>query len=301
MTPRYLIIGASGLVGAHLYGLLGRSQAAATYNTRPVEGGVAFNATRDRLGDSVLKKHKDLTHAFIFHGVTGIDACARDPEGTAKINVASVKTVINELRDHGVTPVFASSDAVFDGSRGSWTETDETNPILTYGRHKVAVEQYLMRGPGPYLIVRFSKVLTSAPGHGDVLWAWMDAIDRDAEIRCARDQVFSPVNVEDLARTLVDLVEAGSTGVFHIGGPQSVSRLGLLGILVEEVRAFRDVSPRIVACSIRDFGFAEPRPLDTSLSSAKLYALLGRRLAGLEAVCRAAAAKRYGEPALARS
>lgn len=129
MPPRYLIIGGSGFVWAHLYSFLGQCQAVATFDSRLVAGGMAFGATRERLFDSVLRCHRDPTHAFILHGVTNIDACARDPARAERINFASVRTVIDELVDHGVTPVFASSDAVFDGSRGLWTKQDTANPM----------------------------------------------------------------------------------------------------------------------------------------------------------------------------
>ena len=294
MPSRYLIIGASGFVGTRLYAYLGQSSAVATHNNRPVAGGVAFDATRDRLSESILKRYPGLTHAFILHGVTNIDACARDPAGTARVNVSSIKQVIDALADCGVMPVFVSSDAVFDGSRGLWTEQDTVRPILTYGRHKVVIEEYLMRGSGPYLIVRMSKVVTVESGAGDLLGDWMDKLEHGVEIRCADDQIFSPININDAIDALVRLAESGHSGLFHVCCPQPVSRLGLLRSLADEVRQYRKMDAHIVPCSIRDFEFVEPRPLDTSMSPAKLYATLGRSFDDLRQVCREAAASRYG-------
>lgn len=296
MPSRYLIIGGSGFVGTRLYAFLGQTTAVATYNNRPVEGGIAFDVTSDRLADSILKRHRGLTHAFILHGITNIDACARDPAGAERVNVTGIKRVIEALADYGVMPVFVSSDAVFDGSRGLWTEQDNVRPILTYGRHKAAVEEYLMRGSCPYLIVRMSKIVTTEPGGSDMLGAWMDQLEQGAEIRCANDQIFSPIDINDAIDALVHLAESGHGGIFHVGCPNPVSRLGLLRVLADEIRQFRKIEAKIVPCSIRDFEFAEPRPLDTSMSPAKLYATLGRCFDDLQEVCREAAARRYGMP-----
>jgi dTDP-4-dehydrorhamnose reductase len=296
MPLRYLLIGASGFVGTRLYAFLGRDKAVATYNKHPLEGGVAFNATRARLADSVLKRDSGLTHAFILYGVTNIDACARDPAGTERINVTSIKNIINELRDYGVIPVFVSSDAVFDGTRGLWTEQDIVSPVLTYGRHKLAIEEFLMRGSSPYLIVRLPKVVTAEPSGGDMFADWMGRLEQGAEIRCADDQIFSPIDVNNAIDAMISLAESGQTGLFHACSPKPVSRLELLQILAGEIRKFRKIDPRIVPCSIRDFDFAEPRPLDTSMSPAKLYATLGRGFDDVSLVCREAAAKRYGTP-----
>ncbi len=299
MAPRYLIIGASGPIGARLLSLLGPDNAVATYFTRPVAGGVFFDAASMRLADSVLKQHNSLTHAFIFHGITNIEACARDPQGTARVNVVSVCAVIDDLIDHGIVPVFASSDAVFDGSRGMWTEEDPVNPILTYGRHKAQVERYLQEKSFPWLVVRLAKVVGAGLGPADMLSDWMDKLESGEEIRCARDQVFSPLGVDDAVNAVLSLAEGGHSGIFHVCGPRPVTRLQLLQMLVEEIDKYRDrkLLAQIVPCSIRDpqLKFAEPRPFDNSMSPCKLYATLGRSFDDPREVCRKATAARYGK------
>ena len=296
MAPRYLIIGASGFLGARLLSLLGPDNAVATYFNRPVAGGVFFDAVKMRLAGAVLKQHKGLTHAFIFHGITSIDACARDPQGTARVNVISMCAVIDDLFDHGIVPVFASSDAVFDGSRGMWTEEDTVNPVLTYGRHKVQVERYLQEKSSPWLVARLAKVAGSVIGHVDILSDWIDKLESGAEIRCARDQVFSPLGVDDAVEAMLSLAKGCHSGIFHVCGPRPVTRLELLQMLIEEIDKYRELRAQIIPCSIRDFKkFAEPRPFDTSMSPRKLYATLGRSFDDPREVCRKAAAARYGE------
>jgi len=294
MVPHYLIIGASGFVGSQLYATLGRGNAVATFNRRPVHGGVAFDARSMRLADTVLKQHGGLTHAYILHGVTGIDDCANDPSGTAEINVAGTKRVIDDLLEQGVRPVFASSDAVFDGSRGLWTEEDPVNPILTYGRQKVEVERYLLGKAGAGLVLRLARVVAVAPGANDMVGEWLNRLESGETIRCASDQIFSPVTVDDAVDAMIKLTQGAHSGIFHVCGPQPVTRLQLLQMLVEEAGRHRKLAARIVPCSIRDFEFAEPRPLDTSMSPHKLYAALGRCFDDPRELCRKAAAARYG-------
>ena len=298
MAPRYLIVGASGFIGARLLSILGPDNAVVTYCSRPVAGGVVFNAVNMRLADTVLKQHDKLTHAFVFHGITKIDVCARDPQGTAQVNVVSVCKVIDDLIDHGIVPVFASSDAVFDGSRGMWTEEDSPNPILTYGRHKVQVERYLQEKSFPWLVARIAKVAGTVPGYVDILSDWMDKLELGAVIRCAHDQVFSPTDVDDAVEALLSLAEGGHSGIFHVCGPLPVTRLELLQMLIEEVQKYRELRAQIIPCSIRDFEFVEPRPFDTSMSPRKLYTTLGRSFDDPREVCRKAAAARYGERSL---
>lgn len=294
LAPRYLIIGASGLIGARLYAVLGRTHALATYHTRPVTGGIAFDVDRMRLADTVLRQYRGLTHAFLVHGVTAIDSCALDPAGTARTNVAGTQRVIDDLVEHGITPVFASSDAVFDGSRGLWTEDDQVNPILTYGRQKVEVERYLLEKSSAALVLRLPKVVAAALDADDMLSEWIKSLEAGETIRCARDQIFSPITVDDAVEAFVRLAKSGRAGIYHVCGPRPVSRLELLQLLLEELASYRKFSNQIVSCSIRDFKFSEPRPLDTSMSPRKLFGALGCEFSEPRAICRKAAAVRYG-------
>jgi dTDP-4-dehydrorhamnose reductase len=242
----------------------------------------------------VLKEHPGLTHAFIVHGITGIDDCARDPAGTARVNVGGTQRVIDDLVDHGIVPVFASSDAVFDGSRGLWSEEDPVGPIGTYGRQKVEVERYLLDQAAPALVLRLAKVVSATAGANDLLEDWLNQLEsREAIIRCAKDQVLSPVTVSDAAEAFVRLANDGKTGIFHVCGPRPVSRLQLLEMLRQEASRYGDLPAQIIPCSIHDLKLAEVRPLDNSMSPSKLYAALGCSFDDPRETCRKAAASRY--------
>jgi dTDP-4-dehydrorhamnose reductase len=295
MAPRFLVLGATGVVGRYLCRYLG-ADALATWHNHPVPGGVRFDACTMRLSETVLAQNPGLTHAFILLGITYIDACARDPGGSAGVNVTGVMQVIDDLMAAGVVPVFTSTDAVFDGRRGGWSEADPVSPILTYGRQKVEIEQYLAGRQLPSLTVRLCKVIDPDTPPGDWLGDALSQLERGQTIQAARDQVFTPVAADEVAAGLVQLAQQGATGLFHMGGPQACSRLDLMQRLVVAAPVHLASAGRcIVPSSIRDFPFAEPRPLDTSLSSGKLYRALGKECSGLDALCQRIVHHCYGD------
>lgn len=282
--PTFLVLGASGNLGRHLYRSLGPARAVATFHATPVPGAVHFDATRMRLSDTLLSGAHGFRAAFVLFGRTAIDACARDPQASAQLNVDSTIHVIDELIAAGVKPVFASSDAVFDGTRGNWTEDDPANPILTYGRQKAQVERYLMAQSSPWVITRLSKLMGDG-AETDPLAQWLRQIENGQEIRCATDQRFSPLDIVAAADILLALAQTNASGLYHVGGPQAMTRMELFETLLAAIRRYRSVVPKVIACSIRDFAFLEPRPLDCSMSSAKVYRALENRPRDMEAVC----------------
>ena len=294
-NSRFLILGASGFLGRALYTRLGSTRAIATYHDNPMPGGVYFEASTMRLADMFLCRGHGLTHAFLLHGITKIDDCARSPASTAKVNVDNTIRMIDDLLAAGVTPIFASSDAVFDGTRGLWREEDPVNPILTYGHQKVAVEQYLLTKKVPWIVARLSKVVAIDLDRHSLFAEWIKAIDAGETIWCASDQIFSPTYIEDVVSALILLVEGNFAGTFHICGPHAMSRLELLTLLTREIRRYREIKANIIPCSIKDLPFPEIRPLNTSMSPQKLHKALNLTFANMEEISSRAAKQRYGK------
>lgn len=298
MIREYLVIGASGFIGSRLYARLGPDRAIGTYHRTPVPFGVHFDLGGMRLDETVLAPGHRITHAFLLSGIGSLDACARDPEGTAAINVEGMCRAIDQLAAAGIKIIFTSSDAVFDGSRGGWTEDEPAHPVMTYGMHKAAVERYLAASGTPHIIARLSKVVGIGDDHS-LFGEWIRKLLAGEPIYCARDMIFSPISVEDCVTSLLTLAEGPYQGMYNVCGPRGMNRLELLEMFVAEVRRYRDINPRIVPCSIRDFPFPEPRPLIQSMSCAKLSAVLPQPLETMESCCRRVAEQCFAQPAAA--
>lgn len=267
--PPVLLLGASGFLGPALIDAFGPGGALATHCRHARPGSRYFDARETSVASLLPGLAQRPEAAVIMLGVTSIDACARDPAGTAEVNVRGVIRVIDEVRALGMLPVFVSSDGVFDGSRGLWREDDPPRPILEYGRQKLAVERHLSTLPPPWLIVRPPKLLDPAPNPRCMLSGWVKALGGEKEILCATDQFFTPAGAPDVARALALLVRERAQGIYHLGGPRRLNRRDLLDAVLGEYR--RHAMPRagIVDCSLRDIPVLEERPLDSSLDSSR--------------------------------
>lgn len=262
-----LLLGASGSFGPALARAFGERVVARTYLSKPIPGGVRFDATSSSVDELLAPLASRPDAALILLGETRIDACAMEPGRTARINVDGVARVARELAARGVKPVFFSSDAVFDGTRAFWTEDDAPRPILTYGRQKLQAEGLIAELREPWLIVRLPKLLAG------MVDGWLKELGEAKRILCATDQFFTPADEADAARALVALVDQDARGLVHLPGPERLSRRALLDAVVAEYRRFTEPQAAIVDCRLGDIDVKEKRPLDASMRSVRLARL----------------------------
>jgi len=274
LVGKLLVLGGSSFVGKHLLARLTTAQYTATYAANACPGMVKFDCTSMRLAEAV----GDLAafdQALLLLGDTQPDSCVRDPARSQAVNVDGIKRVIGDLLAAGVRPIFVSSEFVFDGNKGRYSETDMPNPILLYGVQKLAVERYLESVTEDYAVLRLAKVYGGEIGDGTLFTNWLPAIERGGQQKCASDQRFSPIYVDDVVDALLKVAESRVRGVFHLGGPEGLSRMECLEALLTQVRSVRPVAVETVPCRINDFEFSETRPVDVSMRIDKLAAEIG--------------------------
>lgn len=288
---RAIVVGGSGFVGRALLACLGPRRGVGTCHQHPLLGLMPFDATGERLRDLLARLPEAFTHAVFLHGIIDVERCAADPAGTARVNVTGIQRMVDDALAAGLVPVYASSDYVFDGARGLYRETDAPTPCTEYGRQKLAVEQYLAALTEPWLVIRLSRVVGTARGTHSVLGPWIDELRSGRRMRLAVDQRFSPADVRDVAACWNLLLEAGATGLYHLAGPETFSRMALLQVLRHHLRQVdADLATELEPCRLHDLPFRERRPLDTSLMIDKLQAALAWPFRRMDAVCSEAVA-----------
>jgi dTDP-4-dehydrorhamnose reductase len=125
----------------------------------------------------------------------------------------------------GARLVHVSSDAIFNGASGYYTEDDVPTPINPYGAAKAAAETVVKALVPSAAIVRTSLVIgDEAYKHVrmvlDMLTGKNDGALFTDEIRC-------PIHVTDLANSLLELASLPYAGVINVAGPEACSRYEL--------------------------------------------------------------------------
>jgi dTDP-4-dehydrorhamnose reductase len=195
-------------------------------------------------------------------------ACQANPELAQRTNVDLTRHLVQLGAD--IPFVFFSTDLVFDGNKGNYTEEDAPNPLSIYGRTKAEAEEIVRKHPR-HIIVRlsltgghsrngkrgFNEEMRNAWRAGRTLNLFVD------EYRC-------PSSADVMARAVWDLVAKGARGTFHLCGAERLSRFDIGQLLA---RKHPDLNPRIDPGSRKDYK-GPPRPPDTSMNCAKAQSLL---------------------------
>jgi dTDP-4-dehydrorhamnose reductase len=195
--------------------------------------------------------------------------CEANTELSHKINVTGINEIIRQVKDAGLFPIFFSSDVVFSGEEGDYTESDTTNPVNYYGRQKEEVERYLIENydPSEYLIIRLSKVYSLNKEENTLLDEMAQKLIFKKELHEAYDQVFCPIFKDDVVKVTLDLQSKRITGVVHLCGDESKSRYELSCLVADGLGINKNL---IKKSEIRLIDPNCPRPKNTSMQNSKL-------------------------------
>ncbi len=283
-AKRLLVTGAGGFLGRHVahlatsgwkvYGVWHREPLAVP-GVKSVREDLSDGPATRRMLDAVCP------HAVIHcAALTDLDYCEVHPAEAQLVNVEATRTVARWCGENGARLVFVSSDMVFDGRRGLYRETDETNPINVYGKTKVEGERIVSTLCSNHLIARAALIYGRPRGGGSSFSTWIEQRLLAGEpVPLFADQYRTPILVLDLAEALVELCTVDYVGVLHLAGPERVDRHTFGSCLA---RTLGYDGALLLKRRITDAPTVAPRPQDVSLDTTLAQALLRTRLHGVE-------------------
>jgi dTDP-4-dehydrorhamnose reductase len=164
----------------------------------------------------VLEQHKPdvLVHAG---AMSKPDDCEGQQSLAYNVNVQGTMNLLQAAKKMRSFFIFVSTDFVFDGERGMYSEEDETGPVNYYGTTKLLAETAVRQYPFEWTIVR-TVLLYGKPvaGRGNILSITKDKLEKGEEYRVVDDQLRTPTHVEDLAGGIISIIEKKATGIFHL-------------------------------------------------------------------------------------
>jgi dTDP-4-dehydrorhamnose reductase len=231
---KILVIGAEGQVGTFLTReLAARHEVAGT--SLHGEGGfpVLDICCGQDVENALAHFHPD--HVVLAAAFTAVDQCEQRPDLAEAVNARGPENVARACREIGAGLTFFSTDYIFDGAHGPYTETDEPRPLSVYGRTKLAGEAAVAAHVENHLIVRTMVVYSYLPGSLNLFMQVRARLEKGEPISGPSDQLINPTQAVNLAQTLGELIEEKQTGVFNLAGTTRLPRDEFIRRLVERL------------------------------------------------------------------
>jgi dTDP-4-dehydrorhamnose reductase len=278
MSRPVLVVGASGLLGAHLAVAFEAIGPVVRTALTQALGDMQRMDLRDSSGSQSLVAEHRPAAVVCAAAISSVERCELEPDSTQAVNVAGTLTLADAVRAAGATFVFLSSEYVFDGEAGPYAEDATVSPINEYGRQKVAVEAALAEGGDDWIVARVSCVYGREARRKNFLYQLHDAARARRELKVPSDQVGTPTEAGNAAAVIRDLWSKGERGIFHVVGSDRLIRSEFASIAASEL----GLDPALVSpTQTRELGLAAPRPRSAGLLNDRAAAHSGAQLLGV--------------------
>lgn len=262
------IIGKSGQLGGALFSLAlvhGYEPLAPDHKTLDITDSISVRRCLEAWRPDVVMN----TAAF-----QRLADCESDPVSALRLNTAAVHSLATLCFELGIALVTISTDYVFDGTKGSpYREDDTPRPLQMYGISKLAGEYAALAAhPTGAWVVRTSALYggeKGSPSKGNFVLTMRDKLLRGERVEVTSDLITSPTYAEHAAQAIFQLIQASSSGLYHLAGEGAASWYDFAC----EIQRVFSLPGLLVPVAAKEKAGEGRRPRYTALENTKAHAL----------------------------
>jgi dTDP-4-dehydrorhamnose reductase len=208
------------------------------------------------------------------------DECELNQWQCYDVNVQGTLNLLANAEEYKSFFVFMSTDFVFSGDEGMYSEEDVPNPVNFYGRSKVDAEDAVKEYPFDWSIVRTVLVYGQpATGKQNILTIVKDKLQKGESYNVVNDQVRTPTYVGDLAKGIGSIIEKKAKGIYHLSGEDILTPYQMACIAADFLKLDKSLIKKVTAT---DFSQPAKRPMKTGFILDKAKRELGYQTLSFE-------------------
>ncbi|MFN5099380.1 MAG: SDR family oxidoreductase [Burkholderiaceae bacterium] len=227
--------------------------------------------------DVVVAALEDIQPEAVIHtaGLTSIEKCEEDEARALYVNSELAENVAKACAKMNIPLVHISTDHLFSGEHASADEATPVQPLNVYAKTKADAEVRVMQAWPEALVIRTNFYCWGPSYRRSFSDTIIESLRAGKRLTLFKDVHYTPIVASELAGTCHELLDRQESGIFHVVGDESLSKYDF-GHAIAEVFALDSslISPGLIV----ERPSLVPRPLDMSLSNAKVRQLLGRSL-----------------------
>lgn len=282
---RLLVTGATGLLGLNLSLVAAAQghQVTGLYHSHRLQG-VPFDLVGVDLLDtkSALSMIERTNPQAIIHcaAIADLNLAEKFPKLAHQMNCDLAGALAEAAYAWGIPFVHISTDAVFDGRVGGYSEVDKPNPLSVYAQSKLAGEQAVQTHNPDAIIARVVFFGWSLSSQRSLSEFFFNNLQAGQRVKGFTDTLFCPLYTEDLAEILLEMLLTGLSGLFHVVSPESMSKYDF-GVRIAQRFGFN--TGLIEPISMHEAAREAPRASNLILKPDKVQAALGHPLPSIDA------------------
>ncbi len=277
---KVLIVGGSGKIGKFLQN--SNKNFFFTYFKNKIPNGIKFDLCKDNI--SLLVKKYNINKIVLLSAISDPDECYKNKKKSYLINVKYTKNLISKIKNNDIHLIFISTEFVYSGKKGNYSENSKSYPINLYGKQKLLIENYIKKNITNYSILRIAKTYGDNMNVKGLLTDFLNQILKgERKFFGAYDQIFSPLYVKDLKKIIQLFLKKNIIGTYNVCGPKSYSRYDIYNLICKMLKKkYPQLKLNIKKISINDLKFPEKRPKNLSLKFNKLSKLINFKIDSVE-------------------
>ena len=286
IKKRILIIGSNGMLGQRLVDFYSSDKKVELMCASVESSSLIPEMNYAQLDITQKNKVKELILDFFPDVIintaayTNVDKSETERETAWKINVNGVENIALYAWTVDAHLIHISSDYIFDGKNGPYSEGDKPMPIGYYGRTKLAGENSIRISGVRFSIIR-TNILYGPTKYGRpdfVKWV-INSLRANESIRIVTDQIGNPTYIDDIVSAISKLVEFKKEGIYNIGGIEMLSRFDFTRRIAEYFNLNKKL---IFPILTKDLNQPAHRPLKSGLITLKAETELGYKPHSIE-------------------
>ncbi len=235
---KILITGASGLLGLnltleaagmgveHMQHPLGAKVIGVVNQNLPNIPNIQYLSADLLAPNKVEQLFEEIQPDWVIHcaALANVDACEKDPGLAHRLNTELPGKLARLVSKGGSRLLHISTDAVFDGVRGNYSEIDAPNPLSIYAKSKLAGEQAVLDANSEAIVARVNMFGWSRSGTRSLAEFFFNNLSVGKTVQGFTDAFFCPLFVNDLGNILIKMLENKLSGLYHVVSPTHLSK-----------------------------------------------------------------------------
>jgi len=272
---RFLVLGSSGSLGSRFGNYL-KDFHGTFFHTKPSGAGryhyVDITQTFDLKMLIELVKPEIVINCT---GYTNVEKCEKFPEKSWNINCSSIVRLAEICRIESLKFIHISTDHFIQHDSMKMSEDVNIFPSNQYSFAKLSAERMISAVNPNSLIIRtnFFGINVSKPK--TFLDQIIVNIKSDIAVHSFNDVVFSPISINQLIISIMELIKINYSGIVNIGSDDSISKFDFHNMVISALNMNNDLH---TAVSIDDLLYLAKRPKNMALDSTKFKSLTGHEI-----------------------